>query len=321
MSGSSTVSVSTSHEADDYASSDTSSFYGSAATKAKYEKLSRKQVDLDYNKLWKWNIQVIAARGIKAQKKAQVAKKRKFEDEDSAGDSATKKPKIESFNPCENAAAALKLGQPIEEFLNEFVPSSGRIDSPWIWCANFHAGKQEQDVASFTQLGSRLLESFKENLSKLGRNNAKIAAARRKLQEDIFGTARKCNVKAGKWMLFPTPGIVDKSWAAIVRAVVDGRLGIAAKVATRPDNPKHPTRVICVYTRDFEDERDIKRVLIELVRLKLCAAVFDTVGENARKQIWYKPDCYTYLDLKSGNEFKIKPSLYGTASLLTETDI
>lgn len=327
MTRESTTSVSTSLEKPEYddTSSDTSSFYGNAAIKAKYEELDRQEDNFDYVKTWNRNVQVIAARGVEREKKALLARKRKREEESHDHSEADKKKaRLEPYNPYENTTTALKLNQPIEEFLKDFIPSSGNIDSPWIWCANFYADRQEQDVASFTQVGGRLLEDFKENLPKLGKSYSKIAAARKKLQEDIVATARKFKVNSGKWMLFPSPGIVDKTWAAVVRGTSDGRLGTAAKVATKPDNPKFPTQVICIYTRNFEDEADIKRVLVGLVRLGLAAPVIgspEKASENARKQIWYKPDCYTYLDLKSGNEFKIKPSLYGTASLLTANDV
>ena len=120
-------------------------------------------------------------------------------------------------------------------------------------------------------------------------------------------------------MLFPTAERVDVVWAKVVRGTVEGQLGIAAKVATKiGGKAEDEARLICIYTADFEDRKDIKRVLLEIVKMGLAEAVAN--GSTGR-QIWYKPDCYTHLDLMSGNEYKIKPSLYGTASLLTKDDL
>lgn len=66
----------------------------------------------------------------------------------------------------------------------------------------------------------------------------------------------------GKWMPFTAPERVHEVWAAIVEATEAGRLGIKAKVAT--DHQPGKDVLICVYSKDHRDRRDVARVLGEL---------------------------------------------------------
>jgi Basophilic leukemia-expressed protein Bles03 len=73
--------------------------------------------------------------------------------------------------------------------------------------------------------------------------------------------------RSGKWMLFVPAQQVDTWWARIRAATGDGSLGIAAKAATARPNPLETsprTRLICVYTRDWQDRDDVRRVLVAL---------------------------------------------------------
>jgi hypothetical protein len=66
----------------------------------------------------------------------------------------------------------------------------------------------------------------------------------------------------GKWMPFTPAERVHAVWADIVEATEAGRLGWAAKVAT--DHEPDRDVLICVYTKDHRDLRDVSRVLAEL---------------------------------------------------------
>jgi hypothetical protein len=59
---------------------------------------------------------------------------------------------------------------------------------------------------------------------------------------------------------------VNVVWSAIARATASNDLGIAAKVS--PGDPENlddrNPRVICVYTKDFTDTKDISRVVHKL---------------------------------------------------------
>src|SRR5438270_153997 len=90
-----------------------------------------------------------------------------------------------------------------------------------------------------------------------------------------------------QWMLFPMPSNVDKVWETVARATVRGDLGIAAKVATDAGEGDRVGRPISVYTKDFSDVEDVKRVLLEMKQLGL-------VKET--RSIYYKCGLSTILE-------------------------
>lgn len=68
---------------------------------------------------------------------------------------------------------------------------------------------------------------------------------------------------SGKWLLFIPASRIDAAWAVIDRETREGRLGVAAKVATAMPNPMATharMKLICVYTYNFEDLDDVQRV-------------------------------------------------------------
>jgi hypothetical protein len=83
-------------------------------------------------------------------------------------------------------------------------------------------------------------------------------------------------------MLFCPPHEVNDIWAIVARATANNQLGIAAKVAPRPqfEDPRKD-RLICVYTADFADKTDVGRVLQKLRELRLV--------EGKGRRIYYKP--------------------------------
>jgi hypothetical protein len=84
------------------------------------------------------------------------------------------------------------------------------------------------------------------------------------------GKYPKPTPRSGKWLIFVDPENVDEVWAKIKKAVEEGKLGDSAKVATAKPNPlagKSDAKVICVYTYDWTDEKDVKRIREELRKL------------------------------------------------------
>jgi Domain of unknown function (DUF1917). len=76
--------------------------------------------------------------------------------------------------------------------------------------------------------------------------------------------------RTGKWLIFVDASIVDEVWAKIKKATEDGILGDFSKVATEKPNPiaiDSRKKVICVYTYDWTDEKDVKRIREELRRI------------------------------------------------------
>ena len=68
---------------------------------------------------------------------------------------------------------------------------------------------------------------------------------------------------SGKWLIFMPAVEIDDVWAKIKLATEEGRLGDSAKVATAKPNVhagNPDERVICVYTYDWTDEEDVRRI-------------------------------------------------------------
>lgn len=170
----------------------------------------------------------------------------------------------------------------------------------------------------FTNKGREILLAFENHKAELRAAHAKsgakstygltqrLNAASRCLEQDLLQEARKLGVIRGKWMLFVSQNDVDKVWKTVVTALTERYLGEAAKVATNDGSNR--SRLICVYTQDFGDMEDVKRVLKGLIAVGL-------VDEN-KQPIYYKCDAYTHLDIMSKNEYGLKASLFSSRDVL-----
>lgn len=78
-------------------------------------------------------------------------------------------------------------------------------------------------------------------------------------------------------------------WAKVARATANDELGIAAKISPREDVDRR--RLVCVYTRDFNDKDDVARVLRRLQELDLVRRK----QQEKQRQICYKTGMCTRL--------------------------
>ena len=89
--------------------------------------------------------------------------------------------------------------------------------------------------------------------------------------QDAPGSAPEAieDENAGKWLIFQEPDQVDAAWTKVRDATVALGLGISAKVSTSKPNPdsRDNRKVIYVYTKDWADEPDVKRVREKLREL------------------------------------------------------
>ncbi len=263
---------------------------------------------------------------------------------------------VKPQNYYEGKELAKQLSESFPDFLERLPPSTTTTARGlWIWIANPYpslkrnsAGKrvtdpESSDIATFRQLGSRLLEAFSSRKEEVEAQNPSKAPGtitrilrpdRMRLESAIRDLAREKNVTCGKWMLFPNDNDVDWAWSVVARGVWEGKLGISAKVATAPVGAAaavdeavegardREQRLICVYTYDFSDKNDVKRVLLGLKQLGLLNS--DNYSEGTRassgnaRVIYYKCDAYTYLDISSNNEYKLKASMYNSRDMLAE---
>jgi len=223
-------------------------------------------------------------------------------------------------NPFEGDAMAKQLNESLGAFLARLPPSTTTVEEgPWIWIANPHSPdrRPSPDLGGFKQAGAALLGEFMGRKRKLEQASPRrtpgsithlMRPDRDWLESAIIELAKSKHVTSGKWMVFPKPDHVDNIWATIAKATMEGRLGSSAKVQTDHRSPK-PERLIGIYTHDFSDVIDVKRVLKEMKRLGLVK------GEADSRPIYYKCDAYTYLDIQSNNEYKLKASMYNSRDL------
>lgn len=208
----------------------------------------------------------------------------------------------------------------ISSFLARLPPSKTRLDTsdPWIWMRNHSQGIEPGDISTLTRKGIELLRTYVEQSAELRAEHdksgskttapltRKLNLLRRELEKNIFALARETGVTTGKWMLFPSVDQVDATWKTVVEAIESGKLGNDAKVAT--DDGSGQSRLICVYTADFGDTNDVKRVAKAMAELGLI--------DVDKRPIYYKCDAYTNLDITSKNEYGLKASMFSSRDML-----
>jgi hypothetical protein len=186
---------------------------------------------------------------------------------------------------------------------------------PWLWVqcpSELRDFKPHGDLEGFMEDAEPLLEGLSKQRAKIEQQNPgkavgtitrKMGPYRDQLQVDILNAATKHDLTSGKWLLFPKPDDLPRVSRQVAEATADGKLGPTSKVATwDPDFMTKP-RVICVYTKDFSDLADVKRVL---------CALHDLGIVNRGAAIHYKCDAYTHLDIMSENKYKLKSTLWSS---------
>ncbi|KAI1117783.1 hypothetical protein F5Y14DRAFT_439071 [Nemania sp. NC0429] len=239
-------------------------------------------------------------------------------------------------NPFAGDAYAWQLTESVDAFLKRLPPATTEEtpDHPWIWICNpyikrkakkearnqhIRGGEHEvpedegADIAMLVQAGEERLQfasSFIDQLRKPGVSGDVIVREAKKAgidaAKDILTLAKSLRVTCGKWMLFCTSYEINDIWEIIAKATANNELGIGAKVAVRSNVDRRIERLICVYTADFSDMKDVTRVAEKLKKLGLVKG----------KPLYYKPDAFTYLGIASGNPWEIRASIYDTRSLL-----
>lgn len=87
-----------------------------------------------------------------------------------------------------------------------------------------------------------------------------------------IGNYLESTMHSGKWLIFVSPERLDAVWRKIKNATENGKLGNESKTATAKPNSlagKSRQKVICVYTYDWTDEEDVKRIREELRKLDI----------------------------------------------------
>lgn len=231
------------------------------------------------------------------------------------------------YNPYADLVSCRQLSEPVSAFLARLPPSSTQstsIGSPWIRIANARSPRRAtaEDWAGFTAAGTQLLETFSSKKAELeasmvgkakGTLTRKLNPLRQKLETDLLAAARERGCTTGKWMLFPPLGDVDSVWGEVATGTAEGELGVAAKVAAREGEgevERGEGSLVCVYTKDFADSGDVKRVLLALKGMGLL--------RDEGRGIYYKCDAFTHLGINSGNEWGLKASFHSSKAMLSD---
>ena len=143
-------------------------------------------------------------------------------------------------------------------------------------------------------IGRNLLSEFEKDRARIqssmtGRPRVSVTKAinpmRKVVEKNILEAAKEKGCTCGKWMLFPSPENVNRIWSLVAEGTAAGELGMAAKVATDDGSGDNNVRLICLYTEDFGDWEDNKRVLRKMKDIGLLAAagrdIFYKCGECA----------------------------------------
>ncbi|KAI1428935.1 hypothetical protein F5Y12DRAFT_710486 [Xylaria sp. FL1777] len=212
-------------------------------------------------------------------------------------------------NPYAGHKYAWQLTESVDAFLSRLPPATTE-DTPghsWIWIYNpyikrksrneaenqrIRGGEDEApedegaDLATLMQAGEERLHfasSFIQEFRQPGQSKALIIRETKKAgmdaARDILELAKGLRVTCGKWMLFCTVFELNEVWGAVAKATANNELGIAAKVATKSNVDQRTERLICVYTADFSDQKDVTRVAEKLKQLGLVKS----------KPLYYKP--------------------------------
>jgi hypothetical protein len=82
--------------------------------------------------------------------------------------------------------------------------------------------------------------------------------------------------RSGKWLIFVDPEDVNEVWLNVKETIEEGRLGSSAKVSTAKPNRlagESKQKVICVYTYDWMDEKDVRRIREELRKIGIVSKI------------------------------------------------
>lgn len=90
----------------------------------------------------------------------------------------------------------------------------------------------------------------------------------------IMGKYPNRTTRTGKWLIFCDKGHIDVVWDKVKQATQEGSLGNLAKVSTPAEKSselgyRKGSHVICVYTYDYEDIADVRRIMCELLKIDI----------------------------------------------------
>ncbi len=187
-------------------------------------------------------------------------------------------------------------------YIGSHLPSKVH-DDPWVWAIDFRripSPRREKPDPETVAIGCAIINGKCE----VSGNKQSIRMMLDDKHYDIPFTAealdslaRRTGILGGKWLVYRPHADIDDAWKLVAKAVFDRTLGAGAKVSTINEPLSKRRHVICVYTRNYLDLEDVRRVRGLLREMGFTEA------------LCYKPDIYTYLNIYSGTT-KLSPCRY-----------
>ena len=216
--------------------------------------------------------------------------------------STAKSPRVHKCETCSIATSQRVGGQCIECYLTTNLPSTIKNeDEPWVWADNFEPPRQFRKHADLDREATTTLRKVVMDFSSKVSEDGEwlwlpLEKGRYEIPltiEAIDNLALKTGVLGGKWLVYRSREEIDDVWLTIARATFNKTLGIGAKVSTAEED-ESKRHVICIYTRNYLDLEDVKRV----------RGLLKDMG--FAESLCYKPDIYTYLNIYKGTT-KLSP--------------
>jgi hypothetical protein len=174
-------------------------------------------------------------------------------------------------------------------------------DSAWIKTVS-PTDKEKMNAEPKSEVRELILSSFdKKEIFPDPRRHVVVVGGSLEVPADeksIDDLARNSSILIGKWLLYEPEDAINKNWNTIASSTLKGELGISAKVATAKQVGISKEYVVCVYTENYLDADDVKRVRQRLREL------------GYTQRLYYKPDLYTYLKIYSKTFPNVRASKY-----------
>eukprot|EP00984_Skeletonema_dohrnii_P020347 scaffold9889_cov96-Skeletonema_dohrnii-CCMP3373.AAC.1 len=149
----------------------------------------------------------------------------------------------------------------------------------WVWVKNpQYANDSKARVDSKDDVARMSTE-----WNSLKKSNIKIT------HRHLIDLATKHNVLHGKWLLNIKADCVKTDWPKVRNAIVDGKLGLVAKISDAPDKRGH---VVCIYCPNFLDKDEV---------LRIRRAIRNDVGLERNSILRFKLDAVTDANIYAYN--------------------
>ena len=168
-------------------------------------------------------------------------------------------------------------------------PPTGIYDSPWVVIGNLSRLEKDRAKPSDNEIRELILTSYHKNdiFADKKRNVVVVGGTFEVPIEEngLDALARKTGITGGKWLIREMEEGINRSWYVIANSTWKDELGNEAKASTARRAGTSNEYVICVYTENYLEALELKRVRERL----------RTLGYAQR--LYYKPDLYTYLNI------------------------